>query len=909
MAKSSGLNTTLKVKGESEYIKALSEVNSSLKLLGSEMKEVSTQYDKNDRSTQNLANQNEVLTKKIVEQEKKVALLREIMEKAAKETGENSETTKKYQTQLNNAQAQLNTMNRQLEANKKDMNAAESATDAEKKAVKEMGDEADKSSGKLQALGTALKATVTAAAAVGTAAVAVGKKLYDAANDTAEYGDEVDKMSQKLGMSSEAYQEWDYVLGMSGVDIESMTTGMKTLTNQIDDAKNGSEKAQERFKKLGISLEDLSSMSREDIFAAVVTGMQGMEDSTERAALANDLFGKSGQNLTPLFNETAESTQALKDAAHDLGMVMSDEAVKASAAYNDSVDTLNRSFTGFKNNLMGEVLPGMTAVVDGITLLINGSEEGGEKIKEGVDDVIGTVTSLIPKAVELLSTIAAAIIENAPAIIESLATAVIDLLPGAIELCLNDILPKLVNVVINIAKNLLKSLVVALPDIMVSLANAVVSIVESLFSADNIKETIQIILDAIEKIVEGLSEALPILIEGLFTLVSGIIEALPEIVEMISAEIPNIIDLLVQTIVTCLPVLIDGVISLIDGLIVALPEVIQALIDAMPGVISSIVSAIVTCLPALIEGALQLILGLVQALPELITSIVEALPTLISTIVDAVITNLPILIQGAIDLILGLVQALPDIILALIEAIPDIISAVVDALITCLPQLIEGAITLTIEFVKALPKIIMSLIEAIPKLMGSVLEAIWSGLSGIWEIGKNLVTGLWEGISNAASWLWEKVSGWLGDLWDGILNFFGIHSPSTKFRDMVGKNLVRGLAEGIADETDTAVKATEDLAKEIADVNFETAALDLSSIDKQLKTALPNLEAEAMINASVSDAALIAAGSNAATSNPVQVNITFGDVQMASDMDIENVAKQISDIIAAEVVTVGGAFK
>ena len=64
-----------------------------------------------------------------------------------------------------------------------------------------------------------------------------------------------------------------------------------------------------------------------------------------------------------------------------------------------------------------------------------------------------------------------------------------------------------------------------------------------------------------------------------------------------------------------------------------------------------------------------------------------------------------------------------------------------------------------------------------------------------------------------------------------------------------------------------------------------------------------------MINASVADAALIAAGNTAATPAPVMVNITFGDVQMASDMDIQEVAKEISDIIAAEVVTVGGAFK
>ena len=152
-------------------------------------------------------------------------------------------------------------------------------------------------------------------------------------------------------MSAEAYQEWDYVLGQAGVDITSMTTGLKTMTNQIDDAKNGSVKAQERFAKLGISLNNLNTMSREDIFSAVVSGMQGMADTTERAALANDLFGKSGQNLTPLFNETTESTEALKQAAHDLGFVMSDEAVKASAEFNDSLDTLKRTFSGVKTTL------------------------------------------------------------------------------------------------------------------------------------------------------------------------------------------------------------------------------------------------------------------------------------------------------------------------------------------------------------------------------------------------------------------------------------------------------------------------------------------------------------------------------------------------------------------------------
>ena len=74
-----------------------------------------------------------------------------------------------------------------------------------------------------------------------------GKKLTNLAIDTAAAGDIIDKSSQKLGLSAEAYQEWDYVLSQSGVDIESAGMGFKTLTNQIDSAKKGSKEAQERL--------------------------------------------------------------------------------------------------------------------------------------------------------------------------------------------------------------------------------------------------------------------------------------------------------------------------------------------------------------------------------------------------------------------------------------------------------------------------------------------------------------------------------------------------------------------------------------------------------------------------------------------------------------------------------------
>lgn len=216
---------------------------------------------------------------------------------------------------------------------------------------------------------------------------AVGVAGFKFAQQTANEADEIDKMSQKLGVSAEKYQEWDYVMNLAGTSMGNMSTGLKTLTNKLDDAKNGSEDAQNMFKSLGISMEDLSNMSREEVFEAAIYGFQGMADSTERAALANDLFGRSGQELTPLFNQTTEETQVLIQNLHDLGGVMSDDAVKSGAAFNDSITTLKASFDGVKNSLAAELLPSFTSLAEKLAEFIGNG---------GLSDLIDKFQKLIP---------------------------------------------------------------------------------------------------------------------------------------------------------------------------------------------------------------------------------------------------------------------------------------------------------------------------------------------------------------------------------------------------------------------------------------------------------------------------------------------------------------------------------
>ena len=91
----------------------------------------------------------------------------------------------------------------------------------------------------------AAKVGAAAAAALGVAAGYAGKKIVDGAKQVAEYGDKVDKMSQKIGISAEAYQKWNYVMKLSDVNIDSLKMGMKTLSQQA-------EKNSDAFQKLGI---------------------------------------------------------------------------------------------------------------------------------------------------------------------------------------------------------------------------------------------------------------------------------------------------------------------------------------------------------------------------------------------------------------------------------------------------------------------------------------------------------------------------------------------------------------------------------------------------------------------------------------------------------------------------------
>lgn len=211
---------------------------------------------------------------------------------------------------------------------------------------------------------------IKTAAVMGTAltgmAVAGGTAMLGMANKAAETADRVDKLSQKTNMSRKGFQEWDHIMSQSGMSIESLQGGMKKFTSELDSAQQGGKSASAVFQRMGISMEDLKGKSPEQAFEMTVKALQKMPPSAEKAALANQLLGRSASEMAPILNMSSKETEKLRKEAHDLGLVMSDDSVDAGVKFGDTLANLKDSFQMIVASIGIKVMPIMQRAADWI---------------------------------------------------------------------------------------------------------------------------------------------------------------------------------------------------------------------------------------------------------------------------------------------------------------------------------------------------------------------------------------------------------------------------------------------------------------------------------------------------------------------------------------------------------------
>ena len=326
------------------------------------------------------------------------------------------------------------------------------------------------------------------------------------------------------------------------------------------------------------------------------------------------------------------------------------------------------------------------------------------------------------------------------------------------------------------------------------------------------EEMKQQLTDAMVEMVENIAAAIPSLLEAIGSIFEAVLEAVAEALPGISAALTEYLPQLTGTILDMMPAIVEVGMQLFVALIDALPEIIDQIVGALPQIIDAIVNALIIAIPALIEAGVTLFTALIEDLPDIIVTIVDALPEIIVAIVDALLDAIPQLIQAGVTLLIALVEDLPHIIQVIVDALPQIIDAVVSGLLDALPQLVDAGVQLFVAIVQNLPEIIKGVVAAIPKIIKAMVDTFTNkdNLKKLADTGLSLVKGLWNGISDATSWIKEKIGGFASGIVDSIKDFFGIHSPSTVFRDEVGRMLALGVGEGFADEMKDVRRDMED---------------------------------------------------------------------------------------------------
>lgn len=282
---------------------------------------------------------------------------------------------------------------------------------------------------------------------------------------------------------------------------------------------------------------------------------------------------------------------------------------------------------------------------------------------------------------------------------------------------------------------------------------------------------------------------------------------------------------------------ITGVIDLIKQSISGLPEAISA---AMPQIIESGTNAIISfvegaqqSIPEILDSGVEIINSLVNGILQALPQMVSKIPQIITTFVQFITSSLPQIINAGINILLNLLNGIIQTIPKLVAQLPQIITSITSTLAANLPQIIQAGFNLLLKLADGIISAIPSLVSKLPQIISAIVNGLIALVGGIIDVGKSIVEGLWQGILGAKDWLIGKVKGFGQDILDGLKGFFGIHSPSTVMRDVVGKNLVLGIVEGVNAYGEKVViaitKPVEEAAKKVKNVGLAKNMSDVIS--------------------------------------------------------------------------------
>ena len=398
----------IQVDGEEKYRQQLSQIIQQTKTLDAEMAALTASFDKNATEQEKATRSSKLLAEQLETARKRTELVRDMTEKSAAATGENSAQTLKWREALANAEAQQAKLEHAVQENTA---AIEGQTDAEEESTTKMvslGDAVDQVAGKLgikipdgakkalsgmEGFSAGSVAKMAAVAAAVAAVVKVVKELNDLTLEAASRADDLMTQSITSGISTDLLQAYQYAAPYIDVSADTIVAANKKIGLSIAGAAEqyaayneaaakaaaqgkeyeGSLGAQaEAFQRLGVSVTDSTGQMRDSqtVMTEVLAALGGIGNQTERNSLANDLLGKSYDELAPIIQDQ-EKFQSLLNEAMESGYVLTEQQLEILGEVDDAHEKYTQTIEKNKNLIATQWAPASKEAYEALANLMD----------------------------------------------------------------------------------------------------------------------------------------------------------------------------------------------------------------------------------------------------------------------------------------------------------------------------------------------------------------------------------------------------------------------------------------------------------------------------------------------------------------------------------------------------------
>ena len=474
----------------------------------------------------------------------------------------------------------------------------------------------------------------------------VSRAIESGAMEADDYADILDKLataSQASGISAETLSERLTTYGAQmraiGYDTEDTIAMLASWEKQgvnTETAITGIRKALANWGKDGKDAKaELKSLVEE---------IKNAPDDTEAAAIALENFGnKAGTELADVIRsgrfEFEEFTGIIANSSGTVSNTF-EETMSGLDKIQLATQGLKVTLGEIGGNIIGDIAPAISDVFTNLGDALQGDEDAaerfGDSVGSAVTGILEKIGELLPKSISLgaslITNIVTGIAENIPA----------DLIPNDItELSgafttilstLGDILPDLIEKVLQILPALNKALWNAIPQIITGLIQFVTALVDQL--PDIIEQALQTAPQVWEAIATALETNLPILMEALEGLIKSLTKALPKILKTMTKEFPNLIKAMMKIITDLYPIIVQAAIDLLGAIIDAIPQLISAWNEAAPDLVKAIGAALIDSAPLLWETIKQVWSIVLGSIPDLLTSLLEGMWSIIKSALE-----------------------------------------------------------------------------------------------------------------------------------------------------------------------------------------------------------------------------------------------------------------------------------